>query len=101
MNGERKILTELINKAADLCRETECGACEYFELPYGACADARLVDLLIASGVRLDAKQATDTSEEKQATDTSEEKQATSGEINQPDIPTTSGVIDIEKIEVE
>ena len=83
MNGERKILTELINKAADLCGETECRACEYFELPYGACADARLVDLLIASGVRLDAKQ------------------ATSGEINQPDIPTTSGVIDIEKIEVE
>lgn len=92
MNGERKILTELINKAADLCGETECSACEYFEIPYAACADARLVDLLIASGVRLDAKQ---------ATDTSEEKQATSGEINQPDIPTTSGVIDIEKIEVE
>lgn len=92
MNGERKILTELINKAADLCGETECSACEYFEIPYSACADARLVDLLIASGLRLDAKQ---------ATDTSEEKQATSGEINQPDIPTTDGVIDIEKIEVE
>ena len=92
MNGERKILTELLKKAADFCGETECSACEYFEIPYSACVDARLVDLLIANGVRLDAKQ---------ATDTSEEKQATSGEINQPDIPTTNGVIDIEEIEVE